>query len=114
VHKEANKSLGFCKQSISRCSLWGQFQVLERLDFKHLKFQTAKHAASDFHRLSADVFKSPQFMLAPMATQHLKACSDAGRKAAQDLVGRVDDAVSSGAAHSTGQLAAPGKEALQS
>ena len=49
-----------------------------------------------------------------MATQNLKACSDVGRKAAQDLVGRVDDAVSSGAAHSTGQPAAPSKEALQS
>ena len=27
VHKEANKSLGFCKQSISRCSVWGEVPV---------------------------------------------------------------------------------------
>ena len=49
-----------------------------------------------------------------MATQNLKACFYAVREAEQALVGRVDDAVSSGAARSTGQPAAPSNEALQS
>ena len=88
------------------------FQYLGFCVSRKLKDQIAQHAASDFHRLSAGVFNSPQFMLAPMATQNLKACSGAGRD--QELIGRVDDAVSSGAAQSTEQPAAPSKEALHS
>ena len=110
VNMGSNARTNFCKQSISRCSVWGKFQYLEAGDFRNLKQRLAAHAASDFHRLCADVFNSPRFLLAPLATQNLKAHSDVEQKASsskQELIGCLDAVAATSAVQSPGQPAAP-------
>ena len=116
AHMEANARSAFCKQSISRCSVWGKFQFARAGDFRRLKGHMAAHAAKDFHRLCADVVLSPRFMLAPMATQYLKAQGHAEQKASggQELTGRLDDAAPTPASQSSGQPAAPTSAAQSS
>ena len=76
----------------------------------------AAHAATDFYRLCAEVVHSQMFLLAPQATQNLKAHSDAERKASsqQALIGRLDDPAAASDMKSLGQPAAPSEGTSQS
>ena len=111
----ANVKTDFCKQAISRCSVWGKFRFREADDWRSLKLRLARHAASDFHRVSAHVFKSSRFLLQhlPQATENLKAHSTSAHKASSKLefIGRLDAVAAASTAQASGQPAAPSEAA---
>ena len=101
VHMRANADTKFSRESISRCSAWGKFQVGEALPWWVFCNRLAAHASTDFHRLSAHVARSSGFRLAP-----LNAHGD-GAKSREELNNRLDAVAAASTVHTFGQLAAP-------
>ena len=108
AHMRANKDTGVCKQAVSRCSKWGKFQYFGTMrrgmrPWSDFKRELRDHAASDYHRLSADVFKNPSHVLAPVATEHSLTFT----RQAMDAQLVVDAVENCFGAHSPRQPAAP-------
>ena len=115
VHMHRNAGTNVCRQSISRCSVWAKFQYAgpswSRRSWGLLRMRFAEHASSDFHRISADVFKSPSYMLklAPVAIGGSLASSTRQAMDAQlDAVEKVSFNEGQPAALGGGQPAALG------
>ena len=115
----SNAATDVCQQGISRCSSWGKYKIRSVADWRDLKLRLHAHAASDFHRLCAAVWKSLRCGLqqSPRALENFKAHTLSAHKAAASTAraseqpAALREAAPAVASSEAGQQAAPSVQA---